>query len=523
MPGMTKQNLDAKLNLLGQKIQAKKAELIIPGQRDEEAFSVHTAGRLIQQAKNSFFSGKYFDPVEIMFSQLEEEVGKEAMFAGLGYSDVSEAPARSAEDITIITAIVSLLPYLAIERSLSNPEDSISYENLVAMNSHGQVKEGDVVVGSFTPSNLKVDLSYQSNELTAAAGTNATLNFSAPIVKGGVLVTYLYDKSGDSTKKLVGRDSKESGIIDWRVEGPDEGQAVASLANVPAVSINYGTGVVTLTGTIAADTITVKATVDSAADNAGSSILRVKPEYPTVVLKAEPKNIILESSLSSESYRNKMLLNAIEAGMTVNVAETAFRQLMQAYIAYVNVLLTQSIISAGELAKLDQPNGDYIEVDISSYALATSFADTKNDMMDDFILRLNTQLMSVCNSGASCILVGTIGAVKLGNVKNSFVKAPTFMQDVDGYIGTYMGIPVVRHRLVDSVSASKYANVYALYKSPDGKAGPVAFGEYTAPVTTDNALNFKNPEQYAKSLFSFVGVKIILPRLVAAGRIKYAA
>lgn len=509
-----KGDINAKLKNVGAKLNAKRDKLIIPGQRDEEAFGIHTTGRILQATKNSYFSGSYFDPVEIMFSQIEEEMGNQEEFSGVGYSAVAEGPSRSAEDITIITAIVSLLPYLAIERAMSDPEASISYENIVAMNDHGLVHKGDIIQGPFKPSNIDVDLSLQTASATAAAGSGATVQFQAPIVKGGVLITYTYDTG----KTLTARDYGKAGSVEWT----GDAAAITSL-DLPGVAIDYDAGRVTLTGTIVADTIQVQAALDGMADDTGDSTIRAKPEFPTTILVAEPKNIILESSLSAEAYRNKMLMSAIEAGMSVNVAETAFRQLMQAYIAYVNKMLVSAIISAGELAKLDQPSGAYIEVDISSYALATSYSDTKNDLVDDFVLRLNTQLMAACGSGASCILVGTIGATKLGNVKNSFVKAPSFMQDVDGYIGTYMGIPVVRHRLVDRASETKYANVYALRKDPSGKAGPIAFGEYTAPVTTDNALNFKNPTQYAKSLFSFVGVKIILPQLVAAGRIKYAA
>lgn len=511
----SKGNLQSKLQIVGQKLNAKRDKLIIPGQRDEEAFGLHTTGRILQATKNAYFSGSYYDPVEIMFSQIEDEIGSEEMFSGgVGYSAVSQGPSRSAEDITIVTSIVSLLPYLAIERAMSDPEASISYENIVAMNDHGAVEAGDIVNGPFKPSNLDADLSLQTVSQKAAAGTNATVQFGAPIVKGGVLITYEYN----TNKTVSARDYGKAGTVEWQ----GDAAAIGSLT-LPGVSIDYDAGKVVLTGTIVADTITVQVALDAPADSTGDSILRVKPDFPTAILVAEPKNIILESSLSAEAYRNKMLVSAIEAGMSVNVAETAFRQLMQAYIAYVNVLLVKSIISAGELAKLDQPSGNYVEVDISSYALATSYSDTKNDLLDDFVLALNTQLMSACGAGATAILVGTIGATKLGNVKNSFIKSPSFMQDVDGYIGTYMGIPVVRHRFVDRVSAAQYANVYAIHKDPSGKAGPVAFGEYTAPVTTDNALNFKNPTQYAKSLFSFVGAKIILPNLVAAGRIKYTA
>lgn len=514
---VSKQSIENKLSKVGQKINAKKDKFLIQGQRDEEAFGIHTTGRILQATRNSFFSGKYYDPVEIMFSQLEEEQGNEAMFASGGYSAVSQGPSRSAEDITIVTSIVSLIPYLAIERAMSDPEASISYENIVAMNNHGAVNAGDVIQGPFTASNLDLDLGLQTATLAVAAGTNATLSFGAPIVKGGVLVTYKYD-STDPTKELTARDYGKSGSVDWKgLAGNLTG------VDIPGVAINYDTGVVTLTGTIAADTITVQAALDGTEDDTGNSIQRATIDYPTAILKAEPKNIILQSSLSAEAYRNKMLMNAIEAGMTVNVAETAFRQLMQAYISYVNLLLVRGIVDAGELAKLDQPSGQYVEVDISSYALSSSFSETKNDLLDDFVLRLNQQLMNACGSGATCIVVGSVGAVKLGNVKGSFTKAPSFMSDVDGFIGTYMGsIPVVRHRYIDRVSAANYANVYVLHKDPSGKAGPIAFGEYTAPVTTDNALNFKNPEQYAKSLFSFVGCKIIIPQLVAAGRIKFA-
>lgn len=489
---LSKQSYNEYLGNVGQKLEKVVGKMIIPNQRDEEAVRVHTVGRLLQASKNFYFSrgGEKFDPMESFYAGFS---------AGSGFGDVEGLASRGTEDISILSAVLSLTPFLAIERSLDSPEQNISFQYLSAMNSIGGINEGDVVQTPFAPPPLDVDVALQG--VTIPLEDEGTVSFGAPLVKGSV-----YVKNG----KAEGRDYDKNGRVAWTGEGKD----------ALTVDVNYDAGTVTIAGSVADGT--VFATIDSTKSTSGEGILRLKPDYDTTLLVTTPRNLILESSLAAEAYRNKMLQNSIDAGMTLDLGEQAFRQVLQAYLAYINRLLVAGIINCGEVARANQ-GGKFVEEDITGYTVSGSFAPTKDDIVQRFFLNLNAALLKSSGFGATCIITGVEGANILANVAGKFVSTPDFFSSVDGYVGTYNNIPVIRHRLVDKHQEAKWANVYIIYKSADGKAGPLAMGEYLPVYATRPVMNFANPSQYAQALFSYLGVKDIVSTLCAVGRIKYIA
>lgn len=515
---LSKKGLEKRMGAVGAKLEKVKSRLIVPGQRNEECVQMHVSSRILKNAENAYFSGKYQDPIRIGFENLAKELGNSAEFSGYGgnapYSDGQGSyPARGAEDISIFAAMASLEAYLVAPRSLSAPDDSVSYENIVSMTDRGNLKKGDVVTGPFSPFNLNTDLAPYTQEFKADV-TNIT--FGNPIAKGGVLVTVT---DGDATKPktlLIGRDNDPSqvGVIQWSV--PADAPAYTSAP--PIVTINYTGGVVTLGAAITNGTITLVA--DPITDATGGSITRVRPDYPTVVIHSIQRDIILESSQSAESYRNKMLASQIAGGMTVDVGAQALREITEAHVGDLNRLFVSGIVKAGEISKLDNPNGSYIEGDITAWSLQSSQSGTYDKMIDQFILDMQAQLLTTTGHGASFILVGPIGLTKIALNKTSFVPGPAFVSDVDAFVGTYNAIPVIRHRAVDLLTAGKTrSRVYMGYKDPSGRAAAVLWGEYLGPSTTSVALNFANPQEYSRGLFSYSGIACPLPNLVVAGEI----
>jgi len=499
------------MNRVGKKLSYMQGKMVSPW-RNEESVRIHTIGRILQACKNLYFSssGDIYDPVESVYRGFS-----------VGYGDVAGLEARGVEDITILGAILSIVPYLSIERSMDAPEQSITYQVLKAMNSVGGLTAGDIARSPFAPHNLNINLELRTVSSVLTVGASGTASFGAPIVKGGVLVKI----QGDGTNTvgtLEGKDLNKDGVIHWIYTSKPSG----TLVSIPdSVAIDYDAGTVTVTPVQDKATTTVYATIDGTADSDGSGILRVKPSFETTILKATPNNVILESSLESEAYRNKMLQNAIDAGMTIDMGEIAFRQLLEMYVDYINYRVAASTISAGELAKTTHQGGNYIEIDVSAYDNGnyTQFSSTKDDRINKFILSANAHLMKISDRGATAILVGIEGANQLANVAGRFVEGPNFGTTADGFVGTYNNIPVIRHRAVDLASESKYANIYLVHKTPDGKAAPTAFGEYLPLYSTKQVLNFNNPTQFAQALFGYVGTKTIVPNLVTAARIKYSS
>jgi len=87
---------------------------------------------------------------------------------------------------------------------------------------------------------------------------------------------------------------------------------------------------------------------------------------------------------------------------------------------------------------------------------------------------------------------------------------------MDSLIGTYNGIPVVRHHALDGAfdvydnqgkATERYGVVFAVYKAPSGAIAPTIFGEYLPPYSAVPALNFDNAAQYSQELLSMSACK----------------
>lgn len=88
--------------------------------------------------------------------------------------------------------------------------------------------------------------------------------------------------------------------------------------------------------------------------------------------------------------------------------------------------------------------------------------------------------MKACGFGMTAILVDTEAAALLATIDNKFVMDPQFNTGLDGVVGSYNNIPVIRHHALDMAIAgtemysdvAKEANgkgiIIGLYKDPNG-------------------------------------------------------
>jgi len=511
------------IKTVGMKLKAMRSRLITPGQRDMEAIATHTGSRIVQACKNFYFAqdDSTFDPAESLMHGFS---------ASPGFGDVSALATRGIEDITILTAIKSLMKYVAIERSMDGPQQAFSYQNLISMGANGGFTDGQTIISPFLPTPLTSQLDAPTSTLVGAAGSNVTVGpFAGPIVPGSIVITIAYATTSTVavTGEMVGSDPKGDGNISWSVITPGSSTSPFSVtAGVPTVTVNYGAGTVKFSVIPSSYQASVQVTVDTTADSTGGTTVKAKPAFVTTTLIATAQNIILEGSLESNAYRNKMLQNQIDAGITYDMADVAFRQMVDLYVSYVDLLLVNAIISVGGVALASYQSGTYVAGDISTYSLATSFAPTKDDAVEKFYLDLNKQLMLNCGHGMTALLTGLDGANILANVKDRFIPNENFATQVDGMIGTYNRTPVIRHRLVDAyqvtLSQTSYDLFYAIFKTPNGKAGPIAFGEYIPLYATKQVLNYANPTQYAQALFSYIGTVQTATSCVAVGQLHHA-
>lgn len=135
---------------------------------------------------------------------------------------------------------------------------------------------------------------------------------------------------------------------------------------------------------------------------------------------------------------------------------------------YVKFLDFDSVITTAEaIEQFDEAP----MLDMTDYIMTTSDPDAKNDIMNQYMIKLNQTLQQKCGKGYTALLVDSNAAAILGNNKEYFVSNPTFDQELDGLVGTYRSIPVIRHHALDGAyddEENTYGVVYAIYKAPNG-------------------------------------------------------
>jgi len=512
---VNKKNYDAYVGRVGNKLQKMMSKLVIPGQRNAEAVASHLIPGIVQAQKNFFFS-----------SQGNVDIVSEiyAHFSGVETADVAAAAGRGVEDITILTAIKSIAGFVAVDRAMADPETAITYNQIVSVNTVSPYAAGDKVYDQFSCLDKDTDLRMKRATHELTAGAAGVASFGGPIIPGTIVITIKGD--GDDTKgTLEGRDLDKDGKIHFRYVSATEPEGTALVTVPTAVAVDYHAG--TVGYTTEDDTVNeVSGTVDSMAGT-GSNILRVKGKvFESATLVAESENLVLEGNLQADAYRNKAMQAQLEAGLTMDYAQMSFRQVLEIYIEYINLKMVKALHDAAMVSIANQPSGTYIDGDISGFALATSEPGAIGYEVNRVIESLHAQLLQNCKKGGTTIVTGIQGArilASIDKIYGTFEKAPEFNTESEGLCGTYNGIPVIRHSWVDEIQTAKYANYYVMYKDASGKVGPVALGTYLPVYTTEKALNFDNPMQFAQGLFSYLAVQYIVPELVAVGRIKYAA
>jgi hypothetical protein len=294
--------------------------------------------------------------------------------------------------------------------------------------------------------------------------------------------------------------------------------------------VDYNAGTATFKDVPAGYSIVVKGNIDTTSDTTGNSILTVAASYKNVILIAKPQQMIFKDNSLKNAYLNKLNIQVAGTGLQMDYGEMAVSKLISIYIHYVNRMVVADTIRAGLQTYAAEGVANAVTRDISAYlgtAAGTGFADTKNDYLKNFVIDLNQRSLDTTGKGITAILTGSRGSNLLAGT-NNFVKGAQF-DELNAMIGTFDGIPVIRHQLIDQAEPKeadgthKYAYFFGLYKDPSGSAAPVAFGEFLPVRLTDPVANYNNPEQIARSLSSYCGTAIVVPGLCHLGIVKIGA
>lgn len=493
---MNKVGFHEYMDLVGSKINAAKSDLMRNGIRNERGF-METATRIKQGAENLYFSlgNQIFEPVNAMFEAFSERPGLD---------DVSNVAGVDIVDINIEATQQSVMSYLSAERAMRKNIDTAWYQTLVAINNAGGMLKGNTVYSPFTPFPTNINLGAVVTTKTATpAGTagNATIQMDAvPVVKKNV--TIVATLAGEVV--ATGTDLKGDGVIYW-----DKGNICDS------ATVNYDTGLITITNLCAnsvADLVTATANIDRTSQADGGSTLKVKPTTEHVTLISKPNRIIMENSFEDNAYMNKQAYDLSTVGVNLDYGRRAINQLLKTFVGYLD------LTSVGATANAMMAQEAATTLDYTNYIMASSDLGTKNDKVNQKILELNTKLQKRSGKGPTCYLVDTEGGNILGGNTAYFRANSRFDSDLDGMIGTYRGLPVVRHHALDGIlntGNELYGFIGAVHKSPDGQVAPTMYGEYLPPYSIMPALNYDNPAQYSQALLSQSTTQTLVPELCA--------
>lgn len=490
---MAKINYNDYMDNVGAKIEDAKASLM--NGVDEQGF-MYRAERIRQSATNFYFSAEpgVFEPVGAMFKSFSETPG---------LPDVDNVAGVDLVDINIMATQQSVMSYLSVERAMDKPTDIAWYQKLVAINDAGGFTKGEDVLNPYSPLPTKINLGAVVTTKDAAVDSDGdvTIQLDAkPIVKKQVTIV-AKDASGEVV--ATGSDLKGDGVIYW-----DNGTACDS------ATVNYDTATINLTSVVStvAASISATANIERTSQADGANTLKVKPKTDTTVLTAKPNRIIMENSFEENMFINKQAYNLSNVGVQLDFGKRAINQLLRTFVNYLDVT---SVTKTAEVM-LGQAPSD--ELDYTDYLISTSEASTKNDIVNQYVLKLNKNLQTKSGKGPTAYLVDSEAAIILGNNPMYFQPNDAFIQNIDGLIGTYNKIPVIRHHALNGILDTaniKYGFLGTLYKSPDGSTGPTVYGEFLPPYSITPALNYQNPSQFSQGLFSQSVTEKLVPELAS--------
>lgn len=478
---------------VGAKINDAKASLMTG--INEEGF-MHRADRIRQSASNFYFSAApgIFEPVSAMFKSFSETPG---------LPDVDNVAGVDLVDINIMATQQSVMGYLSAERSMDKPTDIAWYQKLVAMNDAGGFNKGEDVLNPYSPLPTKINLGAVVTSKTVAVNADGDVEIqldAKPIVKKQVTIV-AKDASGEVV--ATGSDLKGDGVIYW-----DNGTACDS------ATVNYDTGKITLTSVVSTVAASLAATgnIERTSQKDGANTLKVKPKTETTVLTAKPNRIIMENSFEENMFINKQAYNLSNVGVSLDFGKRAINQLLRSFVNYLDVT---SVTKTAEVMIGQTPSD---ELDYTDYLISTSEASTKNDIVNQYVLKLNNNLQTKSGKGPTAYLVDSEAAIILGNNPMYFQPNDAFIQNLDGLIGTYNKIPVIRHHALNGIfdtAEVKYGFLGALYKDPAGATAPTIYGEFLPPYSIQPALNYENPSQFSNGLFSQSVTEKLVPELAS--------
>lgn len=570
---MVMDNYEATLQRAGRKLNFAKNSLMGANGsiRDSDGYQM-TCRRItsaLENFMNSGFSNKYSLDESLLAGWKRNMNFSRRNFSS---SDLQTVQDCDVVDISIAATVASHgLTYIAMERPMESVRQEVSFQGLKALNDVAPYSKGDVVFDPRVAINPELDLGRDSgsakstvtlvlNEaipagLTVAndgtfAGNTAlhspvilgttklvvhTFSDTANAVEIGEGVEYAFDPKANNVPAsgIVPMVLKKGGLLDSSSVNIEDGSVALKLisslitltSDASPVVDKSATGAAiaaALSGSTAVKGVTIEVItcVDRIAESNGAHTLKLTPFVDSKTLVAEDNRIVLQSSVEVQAQMNKILRKNAQYGIDTDFGKRAIDQIIALYTYYIDT----NIVKALWKGVKDAPVA--ASLDLSGFGNASGAgawgynANVKNDALGLFTNDLCQALLVSTQQPVTALIVDDVAALMYASDKESFIPDPAFLQRRDGFIGTYQGIPVVRNYwLHGKGSVATNGVVIGVFKSPDGQAAPVAFGDYLPPYSTLPALNPQNPGELSQALFSSTATLCVVPGWAVKGEI----
>lgn len=414
-------------------------------------------------------------------------------------------------DISIAATIASHgLTYIAMERPMDSSTQNIVFQGLQAVNTAGGFNAGDIVYDPRKALNPNINIG-QSSALVEATGftTGTSVSNNKAILRGESKIIDV--ATGEEIARTVKVEGFANGVESFLFKNPS--------GFTDGVTINPDNGVVEFTAG-SFNGYKVVACIDRTADKTGDSTLRLKPRLDNILMTAQRNRIFLENSIEDIAHMNKIYRNNAEAGITVDFGKRAIEQIVQLYTFYIDSSIVRELWNAAKTTPVE------VVIDLSGYNGGDfkAFASTKNDLLSKYVRELNTKFLTRTNRPVTAWIVDTDAALMLANDSDNFKEDPAFMQRRDGFIGLYQNTPVIRHSYLDGkaqeLESQATGVIIGVYKSLNGQAAPIAFGDYLPPYSVQPTLNVNNPSEMVSALFSECAIKTVAKDWLILGLMK---
>jgi hypothetical protein len=402
------------------------------------------------------------DEVEGLNSSLRK------MFAE-GYAE-ADLQGTSQFDATILGNIKSFAGLLTIERALTQPNDYVSFLDVVG------AYTGHMVDPNLGPIDYDDAGKTERISETLVAATELDLSIDRPIIPRSINLTV-----------------KEASA-EYTITDDGKGNLLAPAGKLTAATVVYADGTVKLTAAVAG-TITGTMVYDLLAEK--------DPEHDNVLTFRQGGTLVRTTPRLMMSRAN--LATAAAMGKSLGVDPMAYmaEALQNAIIHRNNAAITKEMIA------IDSTNTPFPTIDFSSqsYDSYSSYADWFTAQFTDVDYALAKQSYKGVRAKAYLVAPDVAANMMKTEIRGTFVHDPEYNY-INDLVGRFRGVPVLQHADVPTGVG------YAVFKTDGGEAAPLVRGIYLPITPTPDTANYDNPTQVASGLYSQDAVKGIFPQLV---------